>query len=297
MTDTLNIHQRILAIMAEVDSVRKEDKKVNNQYTFVSHDAVTALLHPQFVKRGIAVVPTVQEYKVDGNRTEVRMQVAFVNVDDPMNRLEIDTFGFGIDSQDKGPGKAMSYAYKYALLKLFALETHDDPERDSVDHTPKKDSRSPDWIGPLTKTQLNAALKVFRREMEACTDADQLLALVEGEKALFEQCEADMPGWWHGDEKIDFEGWEQILANKEIELSNRSMEGPASEHDTTIAWSHEFRKQIDAFTDLVKLNAHVKANQHNIDNLKATSEAGWGLVDNLIRNKRQYIADAPGGKS
>jgi hypothetical protein len=32
---------------------------------------------------------------------------------------------------DKGPGKAVSYAFKYALLKVFCLETGDDPDNDA----------------------------------------------------------------------------------------------------------------------------------------------------------------------
>jgi hypothetical protein len=38
------------------------------------------------------------------------------------------SFGYGIDDQDKGAGKAMSYAVKYALLKTLGLETGDDPD-------------------------------------------------------------------------------------------------------------------------------------------------------------------------
>jgi len=50
--------------------------------------------------------------------------------------LDVPTFGYGIDPQDKGPGKAMSYGVKYGLLKALGLETGDDPERDSIEHKP-----------------------------------------------------------------------------------------------------------------------------------------------------------------
>ena len=33
-----------------------------------------------------------------------------------------------MDNADKAPGKAISYAFKYALLKTFALETGEDEE-------------------------------------------------------------------------------------------------------------------------------------------------------------------------
>ena len=130
----LNIYQRILAVMAELSYVQKGDKTVNNQYRFVGHDAVSEAIHPMLVKHGIAMIPSVSSWKQDGNRTEADVTVSFINVDKPDDRFEIKTFGFGVDPQDKGPGKAVSYATKYAVLKTFVLETGDDPEKDNINH-------------------------------------------------------------------------------------------------------------------------------------------------------------------
>lgn len=127
-----NLFQRILRVMEDVSYVQKEEKKVNNQYTFVSHDAVIAKLRPALIKHGIVVVPTVLEFKQDGNTTVVSYRVSFINAENPADFIQVDTLGYGVDPQDKGPGKAMSYAYKYAMLKMFCLETGDDPERDNI---------------------------------------------------------------------------------------------------------------------------------------------------------------------
>ena len=138
MTEKLNIYQRVLAVMAEVDYIQKGAKTVNGQYRFVGHDLVTAKLHPQFVKHGIACIPSVKQCKQDGNRTEVILTVKFVNVDNLCDFIESDFVGYGIDPQDKGPGKAISYAYKYAILKTFCLETGDDPDEDQkTEHKPQ----------------------------------------------------------------------------------------------------------------------------------------------------------------
>jgi hypothetical protein len=131
---SLNIYQRLAAVMNDVEYVQKEDKKVNNQYTFVSHDAVTKKIRQAFVKHGIVSVPRVIRHVQDGNRTEVDIEVDFVNIDNPDEKVVVPCFGYGIDPQDKGPGKAVSYAVKYAYLKVFALETGDDPERDLIEH-------------------------------------------------------------------------------------------------------------------------------------------------------------------
>lgn len=131
-----NIYQRIHAVMEKVDYVQKEAKKNGMQYSFVSHDSVTAAVRPHLVTEGVIYFPQNLTYKQDGNRTEVTLDLEFTCVDNPQDKLIVPAFGFGIDSQDKGPGKAVSYAVKYALLKTFGLETGDDPERDSVDHQP-----------------------------------------------------------------------------------------------------------------------------------------------------------------
>ena len=132
----LNIYQRILSVMDDLHFVQKEDKRVNGQYTFVSHDAVSAAIHPLLVKHRIVVTPTVIDHTIDGNRTVVNVEVNFVNADMPEEKITINSIGYGIDNQDKGIGKAVSYATKYAFLKMFVLETGDDPEQDLIEHQP-----------------------------------------------------------------------------------------------------------------------------------------------------------------
>lgn len=127
----LNVYQRVLAVMEDLDYIQKGDKRVNNQYRFVSHDQVTAAIHPLLVKHRLLILPHTKEIKQDGNRTEVTLQLSFVNPDsNPVEIFCLDFVGYGIDTGDKGPGKAISYAYKYGALKVFCLETGDDPDKD-----------------------------------------------------------------------------------------------------------------------------------------------------------------------
>ncbi len=129
----LNIYQRLLAIMVDVEVVNKETKLVNNQYSYTSHDAVTAALHGPCVKHGVYVHSSIVSYKQEGNRTEVLLGVTFVNADDPTQTVSSQFLGFGVDASDKGAGKAVSYALKMALLKGFMLESGEpDNERSNV---------------------------------------------------------------------------------------------------------------------------------------------------------------------
>lgn len=175
-----NVHQRLAAAMAEVDYIQKERKQGMN-YTIVSHDAVTAKVRPVLLKNGIVYYPVRCEHLHNGNRAECSLTVRFVNIDEPSDFFDVPTFGYGIDTQDKGPGKAMSYAVKYALLKALGLETGDDPDTESVEFLPNeqdgrgfpariKDGRSTPSGTPAPKSVSSAEQK---RGLEAI-DADLL---------------------------------------------------------------------------------------------------------------------------
>ena len=129
----LNIHQRLAQVMKAVSYVQKE-RKPDMKYSIVSHDAVTAKVRPALLEAGIVYYPVRCDHQHSGNRAECSMTVRFVNIDAPEDFFDVPTFGYGIDPQDKGPGKAMSYAVKYALLKALGLETGDDPDTESVDY-------------------------------------------------------------------------------------------------------------------------------------------------------------------
>lgn len=142
MIEAMNIHQRLAAVMAEVTYIQKQKKEGMN-YTIVSHDAVTAKVRPALLKHGIVYYPIRCAHAHSGNRAEAEMTVRFVNIDMPGDFFDVQTFGYGVDAQDKGPGKAMSYAVKYALLKALGLETGDDADMDNVDYSPADPSVPP----------------------------------------------------------------------------------------------------------------------------------------------------------
>lgn len=146
---TKNIYQRMHEVMKAVSFVQKSSKE-GFMYKFVTHDNVTALIRKELVEQGIVATTDVLRHEQDGNRTAVDVAVSFINIDTPDDRVTVNAFGYGIDPQDKGPGKAISYAVKYAYLKAFALETGDDPERDNINHEP---SRKPPPTNALERIQ------------------------------------------------------------------------------------------------------------------------------------------------
>lgn len=70
-----------------------------------------------------------------GDKTNMYMRLEttyrFVNLDNSSEFVDIKTYGDGIDSGDKAPGKAMTYADKYALMKAYKISTGDDPDKEA----------------------------------------------------------------------------------------------------------------------------------------------------------------------
>lgn len=135
--ESLNLYQRINKVRESIAYVQK-DKSVSTgsgSYKAVTHDQVTALVREHMVKHGIVSYPILVESisnPKEGDakqfRYEATYDIQFVNIDAPTEQLTIRIQAHAMDNADKAPGKALSYAKKYALLKLFELETGEDEE-------------------------------------------------------------------------------------------------------------------------------------------------------------------------
>ena len=150
-----NIHQRLHAVMGEVSFVEKV-RKDGMKYSVVLHDDVTALVRGPLLKNGVHYYSTVRRVRQDGNRTEIALSVVFVNIDNPSDVLVVESVGYGIDTQDKGPGKGISYATKYALIKTLGLASGDDPDKQQdIEHVPQstyeKEVKPPPTLDPEKK--------------------------------------------------------------------------------------------------------------------------------------------------
>lgn len=161
MSET-NIFQRMSAITNEINKVAKNLPVGTGKsaYKAVGEADVLAAVKPAEEKYGVysypydreiietAILTTTSEW--DGKVTEkknqflrVRTVYRFVNMEKPEEYIDITTYGDGMDSQDKAPGKAMTYADKYALLKAYKIITGDDPDQKYSDDMKGKEQKTP----------------------------------------------------------------------------------------------------------------------------------------------------------
>lgn len=148
----MNIYEKLLNITNELGIINKNMTvgEGKNAYKAVREgDVLKAVKELEFkykvysypIKREIvdrAILETEKEYKGDIIRSTkqfMRLEITyrFVNIEKPDEFIDIISYGDGIDSQDKAPGKAMTYGDKYALLKAYKIETGDDPDKEASD--------------------------------------------------------------------------------------------------------------------------------------------------------------------
>ena len=138
MSDNKNILQRLNAVMKEVDYLQK-DASVAGRYKALSHDKVTGNLREHFVDHGVIVCPSLEKSNIAATgaktksgvpiiRYEATYRVSFLNIDQPDDKLEVLMEAHANDEGDKAPGKAISYATKYAMLKVLSIESGDQEE-------------------------------------------------------------------------------------------------------------------------------------------------------------------------
>lgn len=142
-----NIIKRMAMATAEMETVAKNLKieAGKNSYKAVSERDVIDAVKKVEEKFGIFSFPVerrvisseiLESEGYDGKKKTtffVRLEISyrFVNVDDPKDYIEVSSYGDGMDSGDKAPGKAMTYADKYALMKAYKISTGEDPDQEA----------------------------------------------------------------------------------------------------------------------------------------------------------------------
>lgn len=151
------IFEALTAVMGEVGAVRKGEVNTQQGFRFRGIDAVVNAVAPSLRKHGVIVTPNLIEHQMldfetgKGSkmyRALVRVEYVFHGPDG--DHLSAVVMGEASDSLDKATSKAMSVAFRTALLQTLALPT-DDPDPDSFNPPAMQKGE------PTTRTKLTAA--------------------------------------------------------------------------------------------------------------------------------------------
>ncbi len=168
----LNIYEKMGLIteeMAVVEKGLKVQVSQTNSYKAVSERDILDNVKPLEKKYRVYSYPVerkivdndvlTKESEYQGKITKtntlfMRLEITyrFVNMDKPDEYVDIKTYGDGLDTGDKAPGKAMTYGDKYALMKAYKISTGDDPDKEASPesgYTKEEKKASPKQIDVL----------------------------------------------------------------------------------------------------------------------------------------------------
>lgn len=171
----------INAVMAEVQAVGKGDRNNEQGYNFRGIDAVVNAVGPIFRKHGVVAVPMLETAGYRDVQTsrgkpsrECTVQVRYRFYGPGGDYLDAVVPGESMDFGDKGTAKAMSVAYRIALLQLLTIPTHEpDPDASAYE----RDNAPPRPPMPAQPTEEQAA---------AFTELARHIAVAETQERLRE---------------------------------------------------------------------------------------------------------------
>jgi hypothetical protein len=134
------VHEALAAVMTDVSAVKKGDRNAQQGFNFRGIDAVINAVGPALRKHGVTVSPRVDLYEYgtvtvgqppkERQMGHVRVLVTYTFFGPAGDSLPAQAPGEAFDAGDKATPKAMSVAFRTALLQALALPT-DEPDPDS----------------------------------------------------------------------------------------------------------------------------------------------------------------------
>jgi hypothetical protein len=168
-----NLYEKIQLVSNEVRNITKDMVVGSGNYAYkaVSDIDVTLAVKDAETKFKLVSIPLKQELinseilkVLDGAKEKItyvdtiKMTLKIVDLEDTSSFIEIESFGKGIDSGDKGFGKASTYARKYALLNAYKIATGEDPDNEKSKQQEQKKTISEKRIEVVNYLEKNTSL-------------------------------------------------------------------------------------------------------------------------------------------
>jgi len=136
----MSLTEKLLEIQKRVRGLHKKERS-SQGYTYVGSTQVLAAVRDAMDDVGVLLLVEVVEHETQlaamstrsGGAVHwvgLRLKFTWVDAENPSDTLSCMWWSDGIDSAEKGVGKALTYGEKYFLLKFFHIPTSDeDPDR------------------------------------------------------------------------------------------------------------------------------------------------------------------------
>lgn len=160
-TDLPTVVQALSAAMDDIGAVRKDQINQHQRFNFRGVDSVVNAASPAFRRHGIVVAPTVLEKELKESRTakgavmaNVYLTVRYTFYGPRGDSISATVASESFDSGDKATAKAMSVAFRTALLQTLALPTDEIDDPDHVTYERAGAASPPPDLTPATEEQM-----------------------------------------------------------------------------------------------------------------------------------------------
>jgi hypothetical protein len=173
----MNIYEKLSKVTEEITAVAKNLSVGygKSSYKAVGEADVLAAVKPAEIKYGVYSFPVSREIvdnavltsvDKDGNEKRqlfmrVKTVYRFVNMEKPEEYVDMVTYGDGVDPGDKAPGKAMTYADKYGLLKAYKIITGDDPDQKASETLKAFEKKADEKVTEIQALALTGTLEAM----------------------------------------------------------------------------------------------------------------------------------------
>jgi hypothetical protein len=187
-TDKPTVVEALLAVMEDVQAVGKGDRNNQQGYNFRGIDAVINAVGPAFRKHGVVAVPAKSEARYRDVQTstgkpsrECTVTVTYRFYGPAGDFIEAEVPGESMDFGDKGAPKAMSVAYRIALLQALCIPTNEpEPDAQSYERAAGRPQPEPQWERPPPEPVTDQAwMDRFEKRVDAVGTLGELKGLWE----------------------------------------------------------------------------------------------------------------------
>jgi len=129
----LNIYQKLIEVRKSVVFIEKGKKNEHFKFSYVSSSQTLHAIRKKMDEMGLLLSPQIEAAHItQGDKqllTELYIEYTWINAEDPEETIVCKWYGQGLDTGEKGVGKALTYSEKYFILKYFNIATDkDDPD-------------------------------------------------------------------------------------------------------------------------------------------------------------------------
>ncbi len=175
----MNIYKKLIEVRKTVPYLKQDNQ--GHQFKFVSSSQTLGTIRGKLDELGLLLIPRVVSHEVRDHATKkggheyftnIVINFTWVNSENPDETIECGWIGQGLDSGEKGVGKALTYAEKYFILKFFNIATDkDDPdsfqkrvEQKKPENIDERFSKAIDYISSFAKN--GSSVEAFENRMD-----------------------------------------------------------------------------------------------------------------------------------